>query len=100
MRYLLLLSLASCASIRTGATRQLEDGRMISIQVVHEAGDYAPCVSYVREAKHPDTVVLNEDSHCPDLDRMLAHEIGHANGHVHEEGGIMMPIQQEVFIQR
>ena len=86
--------------IHTGATRQLDDGRTVKIEVVHEAGDYAPCASYVREASHPDVIMLNDDRHCPDLDRMLAHALGHANGHVHEEGGVMMPVQQEVFIQR
>ena len=99
MRSVFLLSLVACAGRLNGATRQLDDGRTVRVSVVHVPGSFAPCATFVRSAPG-DEIVLDDDAHCPDLQDMLAHELGHANGHVHEEGGVMMPIPNETVIQK
>jgi len=96
---LLLAPLAACAGRLNGSTRELDNGRSVKVTVVTVPGLFAPCATYVRSAAG-DEVILDDDEHCPDLGGMLAHELGHANGHVHEEGGVMMPIPNETVIQR
>lgn len=108
---LLLVGLSACApldgvpdfirlrdgSSRAGTAIRLADGRLIAVQTRPlQAGPLgADCGVFIP----PNSVWITDDpAHCPSLELLLAHELGHARGLPHTRTGIMAaPPQDEDY---
>jgi hypothetical protein len=73
---------------RVGTALRLTDGRLIGVRVIkmENTGVGVRCGKYVA----PDYIYIYDDpKHCPSLELLLQHELGHAYGLQHTRTGIM-----------